>query len=68
MINGMSSFSADSSGRFILIGTEKSYQVWSFIGEIITKDTMQRNIQDLQWRPRIETVLDEKEERMLVEK
>ena len=32
MVNGMNFFSVDPSGRFILLGTEKGYQVWNFIG------------------------------------
>mgnify|MGYP000896199692 CR=1 FL=1 len=32
MVNGMTFFHVDSSGRFILLGTEKGYQIWNFIG------------------------------------
>ena len=49
----MNCFSIDQSGRFALLGTEKSYQIWNMIGEIVTKDTLQKNIHDVQWRPRI---------------
>ena len=28
----MNFFSMDESGRFILLGTDKSYQIWSFAG------------------------------------
>jgi hypothetical protein len=52
MVNGMAFFQLDISGRFVLLGTEKSFQVWNMIGEIITKDTLQKNIHDVQWRPR----------------
>lgn len=59
MVSGMSFFHVDPSGRFILLGTEKGYQIWNFIGEIITKDTLQKNIHDVQWRPRVMTQLPE---------
>ncbi len=67
MVSGMSFFHVDPSGRFILLGTEKGYQIWNFIGEIITKDTLQKNIHDVQWRPRVMTQLPEEEERALIE-
>ena len=67
MVNGMIFFKVDPSGRFILLGTEKGYQVWNFIGEIVTKDTLQKNIHDVQWRPRLFNRLPEKEERQLIE-
>jgi len=57
----------DPSGRFALLGTEKGYQIWNFIGEIVTKDTLQKNIHDVQWRPRIFNKLSEEEERGLIE-
>lgn len=57
IVNGMNFFHVDPSGRFILLGTEKGYQVWNFIGEIITKDTLQKNIFDVNWRPRLLTQL-----------
>ena len=52
MINQMNFFNLDPSGRFVLCGTEKGYQVWNYIGEIITKDTLQKTVYDVQWRPR----------------
>lgn len=59
MVNGMNFFSIDQSGRFALLGTEKGYQIWNMIGEIVTKDTLQKNIHDVQWRPRIFNKLPE---------
>jgi hypothetical protein len=67
MINGMNSFLIDQSGRFALLGTEKGYQIWNFIGEIVTKDTLQKNISDVQWRPRTFNKLTEEEERALID-
>jgi hypothetical protein len=67
MVNGMNFFHVDPSGRFALLGTEKGYQIWNFIGEIVTKDTLQKNIHDVQWRPRIFNKLSEEEERGLIE-
>lgn len=32
VVNGMNFFHVDESGRFILLGTDKGYQVWNFIG------------------------------------
>ncbi len=57
----------DPSGRFVLLGTEKGYQVWNLIGEIIVKDTLQKSIFDAQWRPRLLAQLGEEEERALLE-
>ena len=68
IVNGMNYFSVDQSGRFLLLGTEKGYQVWNFIGECITKDTMQKNISDVQWRPRMFSRLPEQDEKVLFEK
>lgn len=59
IVNGMNFFHVDSSGRFILLGTDKGYQVWNFIGEIITKDTLQKTVFDVQWRPRFLNQLPE---------
>jgi hypothetical protein len=67
MVNGMTFFQVDPSGRFILLGTEKGYQVWNFIGEIITKDTLQKNIHDVQWRPRMFNHLSDQEEKAMLE-
>ncbi len=67
MVNGMTFFQVDPSGRFILLGTEKGYQVWNFIGEIITKDTLQKNIHDVQWRPRMFNHLSDQEEKSMLE-
>jgi hypothetical protein len=67
MVNGMHIFNVDPSGRFILLGTEKGYQVWNFIGEIVTKDTLQKSLHDLQWRPRMANRLLDDGERKLFE-
>ena len=67
MINGMNFFKVDESGRFVLLGTEKGYQIWNFIGEIIFKDTLQKNIHDVQWRPRMINRLTPQGEKALVE-
>jgi hypothetical protein len=67
MVNGLNRFSVDESGRFVLLATEKGYQIWNFIGEIIVKDTMQKKISDVQWRPRMITRLSPKEEKALME-
>lgn len=67
MVNGMNFFEVDPSGRFVLLGTEKGYQVWNFIGEIITKDTLQKNIADVHWRPRLLNQLPDEQERALLD-
>lgn len=53
MIHQLCFFKIDSSGRFVLLGTEKSYQVWTIIGEIIFKDTLGKTVNNLEWRPRM---------------
>lgn len=57
----MNVFSVDTSGRFVLLGTDKGYQIWNFIGEIVTKDTLQKAVHDVQWRPRLMNQLPEEE-------
>jgi hypothetical protein len=59
IVNGMNFFEVEASGRFVLLGTEKGYQIWSFIGESVTKDTLQKTIHDVQWRPRVFNLLPE---------
>lgn len=63
----MTFFSLDPSGRFVLLGTEKGYQVWNPIGEVLFKDTLQKGIFDAQWRPRLFSLLEEGQERKLLE-
>jgi len=62
----MNFFQVEASGRFVLLGTEKGYQIWSFIGESVSKDTLQKTIYDVQWRPRVFNLLPENEERKLM--
>lgn len=67
MIHQLAYFRVDASGRFVLLGTEKSYQVWNMVGEIIFKDTLGKPIYNLEWRPRLFTSLSEEEEDKLVQ-
>lgn len=64
----MNFFHLEPSGRFILCGTEKGYQIWNYIGEIVTKDTLQKAVHDVQWRPRALNYLSAEEEKKLFEK
>ena len=48
----MNFFTVDESARFILLGTEKSYQIWSFAGEMIYKDIFAEPISNAYFRPR----------------
>lgn len=34
----MTYFDMDSSGRFVLTGTNKTFQIWTTSGELINKD------------------------------
>ncbi len=52
MIHQLSFFKVDVAGRFVLLGTDKSYQVWNMVGEIIFKDTLLKPVNNLEWRPR----------------
>jgi len=63
----MNYFKVDPSGRFVLLGTDKGYQIWNFIGDIIYKDTLQKTVYDVDWRPRYLNQLDEKDEKKLLE-
>lgn len=68
MIHQLSFFKIDASGRFVLLGTEKSYQVWSIIGEMIFKDTLLKPINNLEWRPRnMKTLSEEGEDKLIQE-
>lgn len=68
MIHQLSFFKIDPSGRFVLMGTEKTYQIWNMIGEIVSKDTLTKNIYDVEWRPRcINKMSDKDEDKMLAE-
>lgn len=37
----------DVTGRFILLGTDKSYQIWSLAGEMLHKDIFTQEIYDV---------------------
>ncbi len=51
----------DQSGRFVLLGTEKSYQIWNMAGEMLFKDTLMKTVNNLEWRPRAMKMLNEEE-------
>lgn len=51
-ISYMKFFTMDPSGRFILAGTDKAYQIWTTSGELITKDMFSTQIKCVQFRPR----------------
>ena len=53
----MNFFNMDKSGRFILLGTDKSYQIWSLAGEMIHKDIFTEEIFDVEFRPRFKYFL-----------
>lgn len=57
----MTHFSIDPSGRFLMLGSENSYQIWSFAGEMVCKDIFTQNITDVQFRPRYERLLPREE-------
>ena len=53
----MNFFNMDVTGRFILLGTDKSYQIWSLAGEMLHKDIFTQEIYDVLFRPRFITQL-----------
>ena len=59
----MNFFSMDESSRFILLGTDKSYQIWSFAGEMLHKDIFTQEINDVQFRPRFISKVTDVEEK-----
>ncbi len=68
MIHQLNYFKGDPSGRFILLGTQKSYQIWNMAGEMLFKDTLLKPVNDLQWRPRALAKLSlEQEDKMAQE-
>jgi hypothetical protein len=48
----MTYFDMDESGRFILTGTNKTYQIWTTAGELISKDMFSVEIHNVSFRPR----------------
>jgi hypothetical protein len=42
----------DCSGRFIITGTDKTYQIWTTSGELIYKDMFNVEIHNVHFRPR----------------
>lgn len=48
----MTYFDMDSSGRFFLAGTDKTYQIWTTSGELISKDSYNTEIKFVHFRPR----------------
>lgn len=59
----MNFFTMDITGRFILLGTDKSYQIWSLAGEMLHKDIFTQEIYDVQFRPRYISQLSREKEK-----
>lgn len=59
----MNFFNMDPTGRFILLGTDKSYQIWSLAGEMVHKDIFSQEIFDAQFRPRFKRNLNAEKEK-----
>lgn len=53
----MTYFDMDASGRFIITGTDKTYQIWTTAGELINKDMFNTEVRDARFRPRYATKL-----------
>lgn len=64
----MTYFDMDSSGRFVLTGTSKTFQIWTTSGELINKDMFSTEIQHVHFRPRYLTKLSTQEENKLEER
>lgn len=61
----MSYFNMDDSGRFILTGTDKTYQIWTTAGEMISRDIFSAEIYNVNFRPRLIQKLSNEEEAKL---
>lgn len=48
----MSFFDMDVSGRFVITGTDKAYQIWTTAGELISRDIFSSEIKNVHFRPR----------------
>lgn len=48
----MTYFNMDETGRFILTGTDKTFQIWTTAGQLISKDMFSTEIKYVQFRPR----------------
>jgi hypothetical protein len=42
----------DASGRFIITGSDKTYQIWTTAGELIGKDMFSAELLNVHFRPR----------------
>ena len=51
-VSYMKFFEMDPSGRFIILGTDKAYHIWSMAGELIVKDVFNAPIFNVHFRPR----------------
>ena len=61
-------FDIDMSGRFILLGTDKAYHIWSMAGQMVCKDIFTCPIFDVKFRPRYESHLPFEGEKKLMGK
>ena len=64
----MKFFDIDFSGRFILLGTDKAYHIWSMAGELVYKDIFNFPIFNVKFRPRYMTHLPLEGEKKLVDR
>lgn len=64
----MKFFDVDMSGRFILLGTDKAYHIWSMAGEMVCKDIFTCPIFNVKFRPRYMSHLPFEGEKKLAEK
>ena len=51
-ISYMTYFDMDATGRFFIAGTDKTYQIWTTSGQLITKDSYNTQIKYVKFRPR----------------
>ena len=61
----MKFFEVDNSGRFIILGTDKAFHIWSMAGELIFKDIFTCQIYNVHFRPRYMNSLTLVEEKKL---
>ena len=67
-ISYMKFFEMDASGRFIILGTDKAYYIWSMTGELIYKDIFTCPIFNVHFRPRYLTHLSVEEEKKMLDR
>lgn len=67
-VSYMTFFFMEQSGRFVILGTDKMFQIWNMAGELVFKNNETMDIKNVQFRPRYITNVSKEEEKQLAER